>query len=82
MSQKINVNIRIDKHIKEQSMLLAWELWISLSGLLNMYLLKFIRERKIETSLDNVAQSVNNEEMEKIEALPEYNNFINSLEWK
>jgi antitoxin component of RelBE/YafQ-DinJ toxin-antitoxin module len=42
MSTKVNVNIRLDKDIKEKAMKIAKEKGTTLSNILNMYLIDFV----------------------------------------
>ena len=53
ISQKINVNFRIEKAIKEEASKIANEMWINLISVVNMFLKKFVREKKIEMNLND-----------------------------
>lgn len=52
-SQKINVNFRIEEELKNIASDLAKEMWTSLSSVVNMFLKKFVREKKIEINLND-----------------------------
>jgi len=52
-SQKINANFRIEEDLKNSASELAKEMWTSLSSVVNMFLKKFVREKKIEINLNS-----------------------------
>ncbi len=81
---KINVNIRLDKQLKENASLLAEDMWTNLSTVVNMFLVKFTRERKFEIGLNNETEFINfnNEEVKNTEWLSNFNSFMNSIKWK
>lgn len=81
---KVNVNIRLDQELKNNASLLAREMWTNLSTVLNMYLVKFTRERKLEIWLDNQTEfnSFDNEEVKNIEWLSNFSSFMDSIKWK
>lgn len=84
MSQKINVNIRIDKNLKENASLLAEKMWTNLSALLNMFLVKFTIEKRFEIWVNPETEFINldNDEIKKIEWLPSFNTFMSNIQWK
>lgn len=49
---KVNVNIRLDQVLKDSASQLAQEMGTNLSTVINMYLVKFTREKKIEIGID------------------------------
>ena len=53
ISQKINVNFRIEKAIKEEASKIANEMRINLTSVVDMFLKKFVREKKIEMNLND-----------------------------
>lgn len=55
-TQKINVNFRIEEDLKNIASDLAKEMWTSLSSVVNMFLKKFVREKKIEIDLKNSSE--------------------------
>ena len=83
MSTKVNVNVRIDKDVKENASQIAKDMGTNLSTIMNMYLLKFTREKRIDISLnDDVITSFDSKEAEKIESLDNFNSFMDSVSWK
>ncbi|MDD2565502.1 MAG: hypothetical protein PHZ26_02810 [Candidatus Gracilibacteria bacterium] len=86
MSQKINVNIRIDKDLKDNASLLANQLGTNLSTILNMFLVKFTIEKKFEIGTGNISdtQFINfdNNEAQQLESLDNFNSFISSVKGK
>lgn len=81
---KVNVNIRLDQELKNNASLLAREMWTNLSTVLNMYLVKFTREKKLEIWINNETEfeSFNNEEVKNIEWLSNFSSFMDSIKWK
>ncbi|MDD5770509.1 MAG: type II toxin-antitoxin system RelB/DinJ family antitoxin [Candidatus Gracilibacteria bacterium] len=84
MSQKINVNIRIDKNLKENASLLAEKMGTNLSALLNMFLVKFTIEKRFEIGVNPETEFINldNDEIKKIEGLPSFNTFMSNIQGK
>lgn len=81
---KINVNVRLDQHLKEQATFLADQMWTNLSTVINIFLVKFTREKRLEIWLNNETEfeNFNNEEAKSIEWLSNFNSFMNSIKWK
>lgn len=81
---KINVNIRLDQQLKDNASLLAEQMWTNLSTIVNMFLVKFTRERKLEIWFDNKTEfdSFNDEEAKNIEWLSNFTSFMSSIQWK
>lgn len=50
---KINANFRLDKDLKESASELANKMWTNLSTVINIFLTKFVREKKLEISFDD-----------------------------
>jgi len=83
MSTKVNVNVRIDKDLKEEASNLARSMWTNLSTVLNMYLVKFSREKRLDISIDDdLITSMKDDEINQIKSLENYNTFISSISWK
>lgn len=83
MSTKVNVNVRIDKDLKEEASNLAKSMWTNLSTVLNMYLVKFSREKRLDISIDDdIITSMNWDELDKIKSLDNFNTFLSSVSWK
>lgn len=51
MSQKISVNLRLDRDVKDSATLLAQDLGTNLSTIMNMFLVKFVVEKKFEVGV-------------------------------
>ena len=49
MTTKVNVNIKLDKDLKEKAKIIAWNKWTNLSTIVNMYLIDFVETSKITT---------------------------------
>jgi len=80
---KVNVNIRLDQVLKDSASQIAQEMGTNLSTVINMYLVKFTREKKLEIELNKTEfNSFNNEEVKNIEWLSNFNSFICSIKWK
>ncbi len=47
------INFKTDPKIKKEAQKIAKEMGISLSAILNMYLRKVVKEKKIETQIDS-----------------------------
>lgn len=83
MATKVNVNIRIDKNLKEESSNLAHAMWTNLSTILNMYLIKFNREKRLDISLDqDEITSMNEDEIASLKTLDNFDTFFSSVSWK
>lgn len=81
---KINVNIRLDQELKNNATILADQMWTNLSTIINIFLVKFTREKRLEIWINNEIEfeSFNNEEIKNIEWLSNFSSFVNSIKWK
>ena len=83
MSQKININLRIDRGIRDSASLIAHDMWTNLSNIMNMFLAKFVVEKKFEIWIWNSEfQNFSDSEEQKIKSLDNTNIFMNSIQWK
>ncbi len=83
MSTKVNVNVRIDKDLKEEASNIARSMGTNLSTVLNMYLIKFSREKRLDISIDeDMMTSMNDDEIKQITSLSNFNTFFSSISWK
>lgn len=62
---KINANFRLDKELKNNASELANKMWINLSTVVNIFLTKFVREKKLEINFDNSQMWENYERSKK-----------------
>lgn len=83
MTDKINVNIRIDKELKDNATKIANEMWLTFSAVVNIYLNNFIKEKRITIDLndDKVVPFLDTEK-EEFESLSNFNWFMDSVKWK
>lgn len=80
---KINVNIRLDQELKNNASLLAEQMWTNLSTVINMFLVKFTREKKLEIWIsDTELTDFTDSEINSIKWLSNFNSFMNSIQWK
>ncbi len=83
MSKKVNVNIRLEKEIKEKAKKLAFEMWTTLSTVLNMYLYKFVETKKLEYIWwDIEVEPFSEKDIEEIEKLPNFKSLISTFSWR
>lgn len=82
MLQKINVNFRLDKKLKEEASLLAQDMWVNLTTVVNIFLTKFTKERKLDIDLSDNFTSLSDSEISKVKDLPNFNKFMSSVKWK
>lgn len=85
MSEKINVNIRIDKELKNKAKVIAEKKGTNLSTILNMYLISFVETWKIEYlwSDQNMIkyEELSKNDEEKLKNMPEFNSLLNTFSW-
>ncbi len=86
MSTKVNVNIRLDKELKEKAKKIAESKWTTLSTVLNMYLVDFVDTWKIryiwsedESSIE--FEEFTEEEQKKLESMPGFNSLMKTFAW-
>lgn len=53
MSTKTIFNVNVEREVKDQATILADKLWLSMSGVVNLLLRKFILEKRINIDLEN-----------------------------
>lgn len=84
MSTKVNVNIRLDRELKEKAKKIAESKWTTLSTVLNMYLVDFVDTWKIRYlwSEDEIEiEEFTEKEMGELEKLPNFKSFIKTAQW-
>jgi len=85
MSTKVNVNIRLDKELKEKAKLIASNKWTTLSTILNMYLVDFVETGKIKylwSEDDNLEiEEFTREEKKEFEEMPNFNSLVKTFSW-
>lgn len=80
---KINVNIRLEQELKNNASLLAEQMWTNLSTVINMFLVKFTREKRLEIWIrDTEIADFTDNEVNSIKWLSNFNSFMNSIQWK
>ena len=85
MTTKVNVNIRLDKELKEKVKLIASKKWTNLSTIVNMYLVDFVETWKIKylwSEDDNLEiEEFSKEEKKELEKIPNFKSLINTFSW-
>jgi antitoxin component of RelBE/YafQ-DinJ toxin-antitoxin module len=85
MSTKVNVNIRLDKELKEKAKIIALNKWTTLSTIVNMYLVDFVETGKIkylwsdESNLE--IEEFSKKEQEELENMPNFKSLMNTFAW-
>lgn len=83
MTEKVNVNLRMDKKLKEDVTKIAHEMGLTFSTVVNIYLNNFIREKRISIDLnDDKVIHFSDTEKEEFENLSNFNWFMESIQWK
>lgn len=85
MTTKVNVNIRLDKELKEKAKIIAWNKWTNLSTIVNMYLVDFVETWKIrylwseESSLE--IEEFSKKEKKQLEEMSNFKSLMNTFQW-
>jgi antitoxin component of RelBE/YafQ-DinJ toxin-antitoxin module len=85
MTTKVNVNIRLDKELKEKVKIIALSKWTNLSTIVNMYLVDFVETWKIkylwseENNLE--IEEFSKEEKKELEEMPNFKSLMNTFAW-
>jgi len=85
MSTKVNVNIRLDRELKEKAKKIALSKWTTLSTIINMYLVDFVETKKIKylwSEENNIEiEEFSEKEKKELKNMPNFNSLINTFEW-
>ena len=79
---KINVNIRLDKDLKDKAKKIAENKWTTLSTILNMYLVDFVDTWKIKYlwSDNNIEiEEFSKEEEKELTNIPNFNSLMKTF---